>query len=145
MKKLSYLFIALLTSMSIMTSCSKDDKDEATDNTAAALDEYASLVLDPTIDASGDNIVLTWDGKYFKATETIVFTDGVCSSAEYTGSLNVGSPVYAQLLYGQSGLLPDGYDYGVEGSTVTMSRSDISIYGGQSKEMVLAALQMLYE
>ncbi|MBP5742082.1 MAG: hypothetical protein J6W49_01385, partial [Paludibacteraceae bacterium] len=61
------------------------------------------------------------------------------------GSLNAGSPVYAQLLYGQSGILPDGSDSGVDGSTETMSRSDISIYGGQSKEMVLAALQTLYE
>ena len=130
--------------MSIMTSCSKDDKDEATDNSVAAMEEYANLK--PTIAENGDNIVLTWAGKYYQATETISFVDGLATTAEYSGSIDCGGAVYAQIAYQNLTLIPDGtgITYGVQGSKVTLTRTE-NTYSGSTKEAVLEILQLLYE
>ena len=126
-----------------MTSCDKDDKDEATDNSAAAMEEFGKLK--PEITENADNIVLTWAGKYYQATETISFADGVCATAEYSGSIDCGGALYAQLVYESLTLVPDGTTYGVQGSKVTMTRSDNASYQGKSKAVILETLQLLYE
>ena len=144
MKKIFNFFMALMVGATMITlsSCNKDE-DKSTDAFSAAMEEMATL--DPTVSEDGDNIVVVWAGKYYKATETFVFTNNMCTSVSCTGSVDCGNAATAQLVYAAlQADVEDGYVYGVEGSKVTVSYTETEDFENMTKEAVLATLQMIY-